>query len=139
MAIPIIVVLAVVLFCIVYLKATDKKSKEKINPQEELQNFRREYGVAQGLFCPQKDNEKYAQMVQDGIPLPSGIYEYKDGSAEKSFYTVCAPELSNDEIVELLTYKKLGYLRTIKNCLVYFVTLTIIGFCAYLIIISQSF
>ena len=48
-------------------------------------------------------------------------------------------ELSADEITELLTYKKLGYLRTIKNCLVYFVTLTIIGFCAYLIILSQSF
>ena len=138
MTIPIIAGLAVILFCIIYLKVTDKKSKEKIKPQEELQNFRREYGVAQGLFCPQKDNEKYAQMVQDGIPLPDGIYEYKDGSITKKFYTVCAPELSPEEISELLTYKKLGYLHTIKNCAVYFVTLSIIGFCAYLVIIFQA-
>ncbi len=139
MAVPIILGIAVILFCIIFLKSTDKKSKERVNTQEELQNFRREYGVAQGLFCPEKDNAKYAQMVIDGIPLPDGIYEYKDGSLEKKFYTVCAPDLSADEIAELLTYKKLGYLRTIKNCLVYFVTLTIIGFCAYLIILSQSF
>ena len=138
MTIPIIAGLAVVLFCIIYLKVTDSKSKRRINALKELQSFRQEYGVAQGLFCPQKDNEKYAQMVQDGIPLPEGIYEYKDGSITKKFYTVCAPELSPEEISELLTYKKLGYLRTIKNCVVYFVTLSIIGFFAYLFIISQT-
>ena len=138
MTTPIIVGIAVIVVCIAYLTISYRKSKERINPQKELQNFRQEYGVAQGLFCPQKDNEKYAQMVKDGIPLPEGIYEYKDGTAEKRYYTVCAPEISADEIAELLAYKKLGYLRTIKNCAVYFVALSVIGICAYLIILSQS-
>lgn len=133
------ILITVMVICFIYLKSSNRKSGNKINPEKELQDFRQEYQVAQGLFCSEKDNEKFAQMVQDGIPLPNGIYEYKDGSAEKIFYKVCAPDLSADEITELLTYKKLGYLRTIKNCLVYFVTLTIIGFCAYLIILSQSF
>ena len=136
---PILLALiAVMIVCFIYLKSSKKKSGEKIDPWKELRDYRREYQVAQGLFCSEKDNEKFAQMVQDGIPLPDGIYEYKGGSAEKRFYTVCAPDLSADEIAELLTYKKLSYLRTIKNCLVYFVTLTIIGFCAYLVIVSQS-
>ena len=138
MALPIIAGIAVIVICIVYLKTTESKSKVRINPQEELQNLRREYGIAQGLFCPQKDTEKYAQMVKGGIPLPDGIYEYKGGTTEKRFYTVCAPEISADEIAELLAYKRLGYLRTIKNCAVYFVTLSVIGICAYLIILSQS-
>ena len=133
------IAVAVIVIYIVLSKISYAKSQKRINLQKELQDLRREYGIAQGLFCPQKDNEKYAQMVKDGNPLPDGIYEYKDSSLAKKFYTVCAPDISADEIAELLTYKKLGYLRTIKNCLVYFVALTIIGFCTYLIIINQSF
>ena len=131
--------IAVIIVCFLYLIFSNKKNAAKIDSWKELQDFRQEYQVAQGLFCSETDNEEFMQMVQDGIPLPDGIYEYKGGSAGKRFYTICAPDLSADEIAELLTYKKLGYLRTIKNCLVYFVALTIIGFGAYLIIISQSF
>lgn len=136
---PILIALiAIVVVCLIYLKSSGKKSGEKIDPKKELQDLRREYQVAQGLFCSEKDNEKFAQMVKDGQPLPDGIYEYKDGNAEKRFYTVAQPDISADEIAELLTYKKLGYLRTIKNCLVFFVVLTVIGFCAYLVIFSLS-
>lgn len=108
------ILITVIVICFIYLKSSNRKRGDKINPKKELQDFRQEYQIAQGLFCSEKDNGKFAQMVQDGIPLPDGIYEYKDGSAEKSFYTVCAPDLSADEIAELLTYKELGYLRPSK-------------------------
>ena len=77
------------------------------------------------------------EMVRDGQPLPAGVYDYKYENAESEYYTIYTPDISTDELLEMLTYKKLGYLRTIKNCAVYFVVLSVIAICAYLIILVQ--
>ena len=112
--------------------------KEKINPNEELQAFRREFGITQRVPCSKEDNKKYAQMVKDGTSLPADVYKYTYDNEESEYYTIYTPKISADELSELLTYKKLGYLHTIKNCAVYFVVLSVITLCAYLIILSQT-
>ena len=129
--------IAVIVICVVFLKTSDSKSKEKINPKAELQNLRQEYRLSQRVPCSKEDNKKYAQMVKDGQPLPSGVYDYKYENTESEYYTIYTPDISADELAELLAYKKLGYLRTIKNCAVYFVVLSVIALCAYLIILVQ--
>lgn len=135
----VIFVLAIVVFvvCVLFLKTSDSKSKEKINPKAELQSLRQEYRITQRVPCSKEDNKKYAQMVRDGQPLPAGVYDYKYENAESEYYTIYTPDISTDELLEMLTYKKLGYLRTIKNCAVYFVVLSVIAICAYLIILVQ--
>ena len=130
--------IAVIVICVVFLKTSDSKSKEKINPKAELQNLRQEYRLSQRVPCSKEDNKKYAQMVKDGQPLPSGVYDYKYENTESEYYTIYTPDISADELAELLAYKKLGYLRTIKNCAVYFVVLSVIALCAYLVILSQT-
>lgn len=130
--------IAVIVICVVFLKTSDSKSKEKINPKAELQSLRQEYRIAQRVPCSKEDNKKYAQMVKDGQPLPAGVYDYNYENTESEYYTIYTPDISNDELLEMLTYKKLGYLRTIKNCAVYFVVLSVIALCAYLVILSQT-
>ena len=135
----VIIVLAIFVFvvCVIFLKTSEDKSKEKINPKAELQSLRQEYRITQRVPCSKEDNKKYAQMVKDGIPLPAGVYEHQYENAESEYYTIYEPDISADELLEMLTYKKLGYLRTIKNCAVYFVVLSVIALCAYLIILVQ--
>lgn len=130
--------IAVIVICVVFLKTSDSKSKEKINPKAELQSLRQEYRITQRVPCSKEDNKKYAQMVKDGQPLPAGVYDYNYENTESEYYTIYTPDISNDELLEMLTYKKLGYLRTIKNCAVYFVVLSVIALCAYLVILSQT-
>lgn len=138
---PVIIILgAIVVFivCVAFLKTSEAKGKEKVNPQAELQSLRQEYRLSQRVPCSKEDNKKYAQMVKDGQPLPAGVYDYKYENTESEYYTIYTPDISADELSELLTYKKLGYLRTIKNCAVYFVVLSVIALCVYLIILIQA-
>lgn len=138
---PVLIILGaivVTIVCVAFLRASEAKDKEKVNPKAELQNLRQEYRLSQRVPCPKEDNKKYAQMVKDGQPLPAGVYDYKYENTESEYYTIYTPDISADELAELLTYKKLGYLRTIKNCAVYFVVLSVIALCAYLIILSQT-
>ena len=113
-------------------------ANEKINPLKELQTLRQEFGLEQKVPCSKEENKRYSQMVKGGAPLPDGVYEYQYENTTGEYYTIYTPEISADELSELLTYKKLSYLRTIKNCAIYFVTLSIIGLCAYLFILSQT-
>ena len=137
---PAIIILgAIIVFvvCVAFLRTSEAKDKEKVNPKAELQSLRQEYRLSQRVPCSKEDNKKYAQMVKDGQPLPCGVYDYKYENTESEYYTIYTPDISADELAELLAYKKLGYLRTIKNCAVYFVVLSVIAICAYLIILVQ--
>lgn len=137
---PVVIILgALVVFiiCVAFLKTSEAKDKEKVNPKAELQSLRQEYSISQRVPCSKEDNKKYAQMVKDGQPLPAGVYDYQYENTESEYYTIYTPDISTDELSELLTYKKLGYLRTIKNCAIYFVVLSVIALCAYLIVLVQ--
>lgn len=113
-----------------------RKKPEKIAPKQELSTLRQKFGIRQSVLCSQEENEKYAALLKEKKPLPSGVRKYQsDDSDEAEFYTVYAPELSKDELEELLTYKKLNYLRTIKNCIVFFTVLTVISI--IILLVSQ--
>lgn len=126
--------------CVWFLEKSYKKNEEngKNNPMTELQNYREKYGLSEKIPCSKEDNEKYAQMVKDGTPLPTGVYAYNYENLEDVYYTIQTSSLATDELFEMLTYKILGYLRTIKNCAVYFVVLSVISLCVYLIFLLQT-
>lgn len=50
--------IAVIVICVVFLKTSDSKSKEKINPKAELQSLRQEYRITQRVPCSKEDNKK---------------------------------------------------------------------------------
>lgn len=95
-------------------------AKEKINLRNELRLYKFDFDLLQKIPCSKKDNKKYEKLLKDGGVLPEGVfaYGYETGDAlTTEFYTVYEADLTEAEIVEYLTYKKLSMLRTIQNCI----------------------
>ena len=95
-------------------------AKEKINLRNELRLYKFDFDLLQKIPCSKKDNKKYEKLLKDGGVLPEGVfaYGYETGdSSTTEFYTVYEADLTEAEIVEYLTYKKLSILRTIQNCI----------------------
>ena len=104
-------------------------AKQKIDIKQKLRSYKFEFDLLQKIPCSQEENKAYLDLLKAGQPLPEGVfrYEYQSGIESDEFYTVYEPELTADEIAEYLTYRKLHMLRTIKNCAVFFVVLTIVS------------
>ena len=95
---------------------------------EQLRNYKLQFGLLQKIPCSVEENKEYTQLQKEGKPLPEGVskYEYANDATHDDFYTLAAPDLTDHELAEYLTYKKLSLLRTIKNCIVFFTILTVI-------------
>lgn len=116
-------------------------SKEKINLRDELRAYKFEFDLMQKIPCSKQENKEYKNTLKEGGVLPDGVfpYVYENGEASSSeFYTVYETDLTESEIMEYLTYKKLSLIRTIKNCVMFFTVLTIIGMIAYFFIMMST-
>lgn len=105
--------------------------------RKQLREYKFQFGLMQKTPCNGLDNKTYRDMVKNGEKLPENVfpYIYDDGSeSETEFYIVYEPDLTEAEIAEYLTYKKLEMIRTIKNCAVFFTTLAVIGMVAYILL-----
>ena len=108
-------------------------AKDIINLREELRAYRFEFDLLQKIPCTKQENKDYKMLLEEGCALPEGVfpYTYDDGETSKSeFYTVYETDFTEFEKIEYLTYRKLGLLKTIKNCAMFFTALTIIGMIA---------
>ena len=116
-------------------------AKEKINLRNELCSYRFEFDLLQKIPCSKQENKEYQKLLKDGGVLPEGVFAYVYDSGETStteFYTVYETDLSESEVKEYLTYKKLSLIKTIKNCIMFFTVLTIIGMVAYFFILMSA-
>ena len=116
-------------------------AKEKINLRDELRTHKFEFDLLQKIPCTKQENKEYQQLLKNGGTLPEGIfaYVYDTGEASTSaFYTIYETDLSESEIREYLTYKQLSLIKTIKNCILFFTVLTIIGMVAYFLIMMNA-
>ena len=103
-------------------------AKQKIDIRQELRSYKYEFDLLQKIPCTPAENKAYLELLKSGQSLPEGVFRYMYENTElDEFYTIYQPELTADEIAEYLTYKKLHMLRTIKNCAVFFVVLTIVS------------
>ena len=95
-------------------------AKEKINLRNELRLYKFDFDLLQKIPCSKKDNKKYEKLLKDGGVLPEGVFAYgyeTDDASTTEFYTVYEADLTEAEIAEYLTYKKISILRTIQNCI----------------------
>ncbi len=107
--------------------------KGKVDLREELQKHKFEFNLLQRIPCSKQEIEEYRKILKNGGKLPDGVYV---GELDDDFYTIYESDLTEAEIREYLTYKQLSLIRTIKNCAVFFVLLTIIGMISYLILLN---
>ena len=105
-------------------------AKEKINLRDKLRSHKFEFNLLQKTPCTKQEKKKYQKLLKDGGTLPEGVFAYDYDLGETSpseFYTIYETDLSESEIREYLTYKQLSLIRTIKNFVLFFTILTIIG------------
>lgn len=117
-------------------------AKGKINLRDKLRAHKFEFDLLQKIPCTKQENKEYQQLLKEGGSLPEGVYAYTYDTGETStseFYTIYETDLTESEIREYLTYKQLSLIRTIKNCVLFFTILTIIGMVAYFIIMMNAF
>ena len=102
-----------------------------------LNSFRIEHGICKRNFCSNEENQKYKKILAEGGTLPENVFNYTDDWTRdgEEFYTIQKSDLSEEEIKELLMYKQLSMVKTIKNCVVFFTVLTVIGLIAYLLLL----
>lgn len=116
-------------------------AKEKRNLRDELRSYKFEFDLLQKIPCSKQENKDYRNLLKNGGVLPEGVYAYvcDDGETSKTeFYTIYETDLTESEISEYLTYKKLSLIKTIKNCIMFFTVLTIIGMIAYFFILMNA-
>lgn len=115
-------------------------AKGKINLKEQLMYDRFEFNLLQKIPCSKEENKKYAQILKDGEALPKGVFEYSYGDGTTStteFYTIYKTDLNQEEIDEYLKFKQLKFIKTIKNCVVFFTVLTVLSIIAGFIIAAS--
>lgn len=111
-------------------------ANERINLRKELNNYKIDFDLLQKTPCTTEENKEYEELLKNGGTLPDGVFAYTYGDEESTseFYTVYESDLSEAEIQEYLTYKQLSMIKTIKNCVLFFTVLTIIGMIAYFLL-----
>ena len=76
--------------------------------------------MLQKIPCTKQENKKYQKLLKEGGVLPEGVFAYSQGTDDVSTTecdTVYETDLTDSEIAEYLTYRKLSMLRTIQNCI----------------------
>ena len=111
-------------------------AKEKVDVRGNLTEYKLEFGILEKKPCNKQENEAYLDLLKNGGVLPAGVFRYVNADGEKrdEFYIIGASDLTQTEIQEYLTYQKLKYIKTIKNCAVFFTALTIVGMVCMLLL-----
>lgn len=108
---------------------------KKVDLREELRDYRFEFDFLQKIPCNGQENKLYQNLLKNGQALPEGIYQYVyDGyKSTTEFYKIYETDLTESERKEYLTYKQLGLIKTIKNCVLFFTSMAITGIVIYII------
>ncbi len=95
--------------------------------EQELGKLKESIGLNYGVNCTQEENEIYSRMLQDGLQLPGGVFEYKTVSGERlnSFYKLENIALPKDKVHEYILLKQYKELKTIRKCIVFLTGLVI--------------
>jgi len=90
--------------------------------REELIQAQVTLGLSQMLPCNAEENRQFDKMRKEKLPLPTDVLQSSDG-----YYRLKDTDLSEQEVNQLLQCRQVIFLKTIKNCAVFFVVLTVIG------------
>lgn len=89
---------------------------------KELFKLRVEFDLIQEVYCSNDEEKHIKQLIKNKQPLPNDIHANTDGT----HFRFVNADISKEDMDELLLYRQLKYLKTIKSCNVYFVVLSII-------------
>lgn len=89
-----------------------------------------DYLVKNGIYtreeCSKEEHKIYAEMAKESN-LPTDILMV-DNYGSPYFYRLLNTNITEEEVKMLISLKKLDNLKTIKNCLIFFVVISLFSF-----------
>ena len=101
-------------------------AKEIKDIKKELSSYEKEFGFVQEIECSPEEQKKFDQMFLDHEELPPDIIWYEINYS-KVFFRVHREIVTEEEKQKYLQYKQLSYIKTIRNCVLFFTALMIIA------------
>ncbi len=92
--------------------------------KKELKQMKKDFDIIQKVECTKEEIKEFKKLTKEKKPLPDGVFI---GDMADDYYRVIETDLTHEEIQELLEFRKLSYILTIKNSILFFVVLTLIG------------
>lgn len=91
--------------------------------RDELFQLKVEFGVIQQDYCTKDEEEHIKELIKNNQPIPDDIHTSRNGSTHFRYVNA---DISKEEQDELLVYRQTNYLKTIMNCMIFFVILALI-------------
>ena len=110
-------------------------AKEKVDLAAQLRDYRFANDVLQRIPCSKSECKEYSKLRKEGLPLPEDV-SCDETYSPDYFYRVEETELSDKELAELMQYRQLALLKTIRNGMVFFVTLAVIGLIGWFMVFA---
>lgn len=93
--------------------------------KEELVDLENALGIIQYKPCSMKEDKEYKHMIKSGEKLPENII--KDTNGTPGYYRVIKSDVTDIELDKLIKFRQTTYLKTIKNCVVFFTVLYVLS------------
>jgi len=104
------------------------------NLKKELFELKVELDVIQQVECSKDEEKQIKELLKHKQLLSDDIHTASNDTHFRFVHT----DLSKEELDELLLYRQIQYLKTIKDCMIFFVVLTVIAIICILIVLNRS-
>jgi hypothetical protein len=91
------------------------------NLNEEIKKMKYDFDLIQKAYCTKEEEDLLRKMEKEDKKLPENVE--KDDFGYFRYVDIDLPE---EKLSQLLLYRQLSYLRSIKNSMTFFVVLTIL-------------
>lgn len=89
--------------------------------------FLESLGLCAMSGCSSEENKTYTEMQRNNERLPEGIMLEFEGPEHNGYTKYSLKEYTDKDVYRLIEEQKLQKLNTIKNCVVFFTVITILG------------
>jgi len=91
---------------------------------KELEKLKFDLGIIQKVYCGKVEEEEFKRLKKLNQPIPEDI---EIDIVNDSHFRYAEIDMTKEEIKELLLYRQVKYLETIKNSIKFFVVLTVMS------------
>lgn len=115
-------------------------AKDFVDLRRESNQMQFDLNFLQRTDCSNSENQKYLNDQKNGKPLPKNVIQYRStltGEYINEFYTVKDSGLTEDKRCLYIELKKLEHIKTIKNCVLFFTVIAVIGLIATFLLSLQ--
>ncbi|NOR44790.1 MAG: hypothetical protein GQ534_04320 [Candidatus Delongbacteria bacterium] len=94
--------------------------------KQEMNEMMVELGIAKREYCTPEEFELFQEIESKDEELPAGVYPFRKELERLTYYRMIS-DLNSEEQNNLLQFRQILYLKSLKNMMVFFVVITVIS------------